>query len=131
MKKCAPASIILRLYGHLPQKKDTMEEIPVRYCLLCFAAIFHFDCDFAIRRPAVRPSLASSDYYCTSGPRPPHTPTSGRRLKSQILIDMVISGRAVHRMFLNLMKIVLVVHLDPKSLLEVIFWHLVTEKVAI
>ena len=57
-----------------------MEEIPVRHCLLCFAAIFHFDCDFAIRRPAVRPSLASSDYYCTSGPRPPHTPTSGRRL---------------------------------------------------
>ena len=44
---------------------------------------------------------------------------------------MVISGGAVHRMFLNLAKIVLVVRLDPKSLLEVIFWHLVTEKVAI
>lgn len=52
-------------------------------------------------------------------------------IKTQILIDMVISGGAVHRMFLNLTKIVLVVRFDPKSLLEVIFWHLVTEKVAI
>ena len=36
-----------------------------------------------------------------------------------------------HGMYLNLVKIALAVCSCPKSLIEVIFWHLVTEKVAV
>ena len=38
---------------------------------------------------------------------------------------------AFHGMFLNLVKIALAVCSCPKSLIEVTFWHLVTEKVAV